>query len=240
VLAAAAPPRGDRGVDAGHILIVDDEASYRDALTAGLTSEGFSVDAAATYAEALEYFAARQPNLVLLDIMLPDGSGLDLCRELRARTAVPIIFLSAKSAEIDVVLGLEMGATDYVAKPFRLRELAARIRANLRRQGAATPAEDVIAVSGIVLDSSRRTCLVRDVPVELTRMEFDLLWFLLTHVGVVVTREECIDAVWWDKDLSDSRTLDSHIKRLRQKLEEHPGEPQHIITVRGVGFRFDA
>jgi two-component system response regulator RegX3 len=221
-------------------LVVDDEASYRDALTVGLGAEGFSVDAAVNVAEAFEYFEARQPDLILLDIMLPDGNGVDLCRDLRTRSGVPIIFVSAKSSEIDIVVGLEMGATDYIPKPYRLREVIARIRAVLRRSTEQSGQSEVITINGMVLDDSKRTCEVDGTPIDLTRKEFELLWLLLSKVGTVVTREECIDALWWEQNLNDSRTLDTHIKRLRQSLHTDPREPDHIVTVRGVGFRYDA
>ena len=240
MLSPSAPPRGNKPTETAHILVVDDEASYRDALVAGLTAEGFSVDAAVNITEALEYFDARQPDLILLDIMLPDGNGVDLCREIRERSSVPIIFVSAKSDEIDVVLGLEMGATDYVPKPYRLRELIARIRAVLRRNSEQAEQEDLIALGGMVIDSAKRSCELNGIPIELTRKEFELLWLLLSNAGTVVTREQCIDALWWDKDLNDSRTLDTHIKRLRQKIEGDTESPTHIVTVRGVGFRFEA
>lgn len=240
MLAPSAPARGSSTSDAAHILVVDDEASYRDALVAGLTSEGFSVDAAVSCAQALEYVEARNPDLILLDIMLPDGNGVDLCREIRSRSTVPIIFVSAKSSETDVVLGLEMGATDYVPKPYRLREVIARIRAVLRRDIDAKKHDSIITIGKFVLDGSKHSFTVNAETVELTRKEFELLWLLLSNVGAVVTRDQCIDALWWEKDLSDSRTLDTHIKRLRQKLERDPGGYTHIVTVRGVGFRFDA
>ncbi len=240
MLSPSAPPRGNTATETAHILVVDDEASYRDALVAGLTAEGFSVDAAVNVAEALEYFEARQPDLILLDIMLPDGNGVDLCREIRERSGVPIIFVSAKSGEIDIVLGLEMGATDYVPKPYRLRELIARIRAVLRRSSEQAEQDEIITIGGMVIDSAKRTYEVNGIPIELTRKEFELLWLLLSNAGTVVTREQCIDALWWDKDLNDSRTLDTHIKRLRQKLEGDAEASTHIVTVRGVGFRFDA
>ena len=235
-----APPLNRTASESAHILVVDDEASYRDALTVGLGAEGFSVDAAVNVAEAIEYFEARQPDLILLDIMLPDGNGVDLCRDLRTRSGVPIIFVSAKSSEIDIVVGLEMGATDYIPKPYRLREVIARIRAVLRRSTEQSGQSEVITINGMVLDDSKRTCEVDGTPIDLTRKEFELLWLLLSKVGTVVTREECIDALWWEQNLNDSRTLDTHIKRLRQSLHTDPREPDHIVTVRGVGFRYDA
>jgi len=220
------------------ILVVDDEASYRDALTSGLRAEGFEVVLAGDAAEAMEAFATSSPDLVLLDVMLPDRPGTDVCREMRLSSEVPIIMVSARSTEVDVVLGLELGASDYVAKPFRLRELTARIRAVLRRSEVALVPDDVVEVGGLRLDSSRREVTDQGQVIDVSRKEFDLLWLLMAHAGVVVTREQCIDALWWDQDLLDTRTLDTHIKRLRRKIEADPANPTRLLTVRGVGFRF--
>ena len=220
------------------ILVVDDEASYRDALTSGLRSEGFDVVLAGDAAEAMEAFATSSPDLVLLDVMLPDRPGTDVCREMRLSSEVPIIMVSARSSEVDVVLGLELGASDYVAKPFRLRELTARIRAVLRRSEVALVPDDVVEVGGLRLDSSRREVTDQGRVIDVSRKEFDLLWLLMAHAGVVVTREQCIDALWWDQDLLDTRTLDTHIKRLRRKIEVDPANPTRLLTVRGVGFRY--
>ncbi len=220
------------------ILVVDDEASYRDALTSGLRAEGFEVVLAGDAAEAMEAFATSSPDLVLLDVMLPDRPGTDVCREMRLSSEVPIIMVSARSTEVDVVLGLELGASDYVAKPFRLRELTARIRAVLRRSEVALVPDDVVEVAGLRLDSSRREVTDQGQVIDVSRKEFDLLWLLMAHAGVVVTREQCIDALWWDQDLLDTRTLDTHIKRLRRKIEADPANPTRLLTVRGVGFRF--
>ena len=220
------------------ILVVDDEASYRDALTSGLRAEGFEVVLAGDAAEAMEAFATSSPDLVLLDVMLPDRPGTDVCREMRLSSEVPIIMVSARSTEVDVVLGLELGASDYVAKPFRLRELTARIRAVLRRSEVALVPDDVVEVGGLRLDSSRREVTDQGQVIDVSRKEFDLLWLLMAHAGVVVTREQCIDALWWDQDLLDTRTLDTHIKRLRRKIEADPANPTRLLTVRGVGFRY--
>ena len=146
--------------------------------------------------------------------------------------------VSARSTEVDVVLGLELGASDYVAKPFRLRELTARIRAVLRRSEVALVPDDVVEVGGLRLDSSRREVTDQGQVIDVSRKEFDLLWLLMAHAGVVVTREQCIDALWWDQDLLDTRTLDTHIKRLRRKIEADPANPTRLLTVRGVGFRY--
>jgi len=223
------------------VLVVDDEESYRQALAAGLEREGFTVEMAADQHEALRLFHRVHPDLVLLDVMLPDGSGIELCQRMRAMAAVPIIMVSARDSEIDVVLGLELGAADYVAKPFRLRELVARMRAVLRR-GTAPPApsHEVLQGGPIRLDVARREVTVNGRLVELSRKEFDLLALVMSHSGQVITREWCIDRIWWDQDLADTRTLDTHVKRIRRKIEPDPAHPRHLVTVRGVGFRFEA
>jgi two-component system response regulator RegX3 len=222
------------------VLVVDDEESYRQALASGLTREGFAVEMAADGHEALRVFHRVHPDLVLLDVMLPDQSGIEICQQMRALKPVPIIMVTARDSEVDVVLGLELGASDYVAKPFRLRELVARMRAVLRRGVAvAEPHEEVLALGPIRLDAGRREVTVHEQPVELSRKEFDLLALLMSHCGQVVTREWCIDRLWWDQELTDTRTLDTHIKRLRRKVEPDPANPRHLVTVRGVGFRFE-
>jgi two-component system response regulator RegX3 len=222
------------------VLVVDDEESYRQALEAGLSREGFAVELAADGHEALRLFHRIHPDLVLLDVMLPDQSGIELCQRMRALAPVPIIMVTARDSEVDIVLGLELGASDYVAKPFRLRELVARMRAVLRR-GSTTPAprEETVQVGPVHLDTGRREVTVDGQPVELSRKEFDLLALLMSHAGQVVTREWCIDRLWWDQDLSDTRTLDTHVKRLRRKVEPDPANPRHLLTIRGVGFRFE-
>ena len=222
------------------VLIVDDEESYRDALSSGLGAEGFLVATAADAASAMEQFRSLSPDIVLLDVMLPDRPGTEVCREIRSISEVPVIMVSARDGEIDVVLGLELGATDYVAKPYRLRELIARIRTVLRRQGADAADDEVVENGPVRMDSSRRDTWGRGEKVDLSRKEFDLLWLLVTSAGRVVTRDTCIDTLWWGQDLLDTRTLDTHIKRLRRKIEVDPAEPFHLLTIRGVGFRFDA
>jgi two-component system response regulator RegX3 len=160
---------------------------------------------------------------------------------MRSLAAVPIIMVTARDSEVDVVLGLELGASDYVAKPFRLRELVARMRAVLRRGlPSMAPREEVVQVGPVRLDNGRREVFVDGAQVDLSRKEFDLLALLMAHAGQVVTRELCIDRLWWDQDLTDTRTLDTHVKRLRRKIEPDPARPRHLITVRGVGFRFEA
>ncbi len=223
------------------VLVVDDEESYRQALASGLTREGFAVECAGDGHEALRLFHRVHPDLVLLDVMLPDQSGIELCQQMRALKPVPIIMVTARDSEVDVVLGLELGASDYVSKPFRLRELVARMRAVLRRGVAvAEHHEEVLQVGPVRLDAGRREVTVHGAPVELSRKEFDLLSLLISHSGQVVTRDGCIDRLWWDQELTDTRTLDTHIKRLRRKIEPDPANPRHLVTVRGVGFRFEA
>jgi two-component system response regulator RegX3 len=220
------------------ILVVDDEDSYRTALESGLAAEGFEVAVAGDAAEAMALFLSRTPDLVLLDVMLPDRSGLEVCREIKSISSVPVVMVSARSEEVDIVVGLELGAADYVAKPFRLRELTARIRAILRRGSVQADVDDGRLVVGpIVLDPGAHEVTKDDEMVELSPKEFDLLHLLMAQAGTVVTREECLDALWWGQDLLDSRTLDAHMKRLRRKIESDPAEPRHLITIRGVGFR---
>lgn len=220
------------------ILVVEDEASYQDALNVGLSVEGFDVLGATSITAARQLVATRDPDLILLDVMLPDGSGVDFCRELRGTSHIPVIMVSARDSELDVVLGLEIGAADYVTKPFRLRELTARIRAVLRRP-PATVDDELISFGTLDVDLTRRTVVKGELAIELSRKEFDLLALFATHLGQVVTREVCIDTLWWGLELSDSRTLDTHVKRLRQKIEDDPAAPRHLITIRGVGFRLD-
>jgi two-component system response regulator RegX3 len=221
------------------VLVVDDEESYRQALASGLTREGFAVEIAGDGHEALRLFHRVHPDIVLLDVMLPDQSGIELCQQMRALKPVPIIMVTARDSEVDVVLGLELGASDYVAKPFRLRELVARMRAVLRR-GAAVPEfqEEVLHVGPVRLDAGRREVAVHDLPVDLSRKEFDLLALLISESGHVVTRQQCMERIWRDRKMGDSRTLDTHVKRLRKKVESNPADPQHVLTVRGIGYRF--
>jgi two-component system, OmpR family, response regulator RegX3 len=225
------------------ILVVDDEQSYRDALTVALQREGFAVETAADGVEALERFDAVQPSLVLLDVMLPRVSGVDVCRQIRTRSRVPIIMVTARNAEIDAVVGLEVGADDYVTKPFRLRELIARVRAALRRvPSGAEPSSaehDVIEIGDVRLDVARHEVSVRGDLVALPLKEFELLELLLANAGRVLTRDVLIDRIWGPNYFGDTKTLDVHVKRLRTKVEEDPGNPTHIVTVRGVGYRFE-
>jgi len=221
------------------VLVVEDEESYQEALKVGLTVEGFVVVSATNLSEARELIETTKPDVILLDVMLPDGSGLDLCREICETKKIPVIMVSARTEELDVVLGLEIGAADYVTKPYRLRELVARMRVVLRRPTVETN-DEIISFGDIRLDLTRRTVLKNDVAIELSRKEFDLLTLFATRLGQVVTREACLDTLWWGLELSDTRTLDTHVKRLRQKIENEPAEPKHLLTIRGVGFRLDA
>jgi two-component system, OmpR family, response regulator RegX3 len=225
------------------VLVVDDEQSYRDALTVALQREGFAVETAADGIQALERFDAVQPALVLLDVMLPRVSGVDVCRQIRTRSRVPIIMVTARNAEIDAVVGLEVGADDYVTKPFRLRELIARVRAALRRVPVgAEPSDaehDVIEIGDVRLDVARHEVSVRGDLVALPLKEFELLELLLANAGRVLTRDVLIDRIWGPNYFGDTKTLDVHVKRLRTKVEEDPGNPTRIVTVRGVGYRFE-
>ncbi len=225
------------------VLVVDDEQSYRDALRIALEREGFRVEVAADGAEAIARFDAVRPALVLLDVMLPRITGVDVCRELRTRSQVPIIMVTARNAEIDAVVGLEVGADDYVTKPFRLRELVARVRAALRRgrgddAGGAQP-DEVLEVGDVRLDAARHEVAVRGERVALPLKEFELLELLLANAGRVLTRDVLIDRVWGPNYYGDTKTLDVHVKRLRAKVEADPGHPARIVTVRGVGYRYE-
>jgi two-component system response regulator RegX3 len=225
------------------ILVVDDEQSYRDALAIALEREGFRVEVAADGQEAIARFDDAQPSLVLLDVMLPEMSGLDVCRELRNRSRIPIIMVTARNAEIDAVVGLEIGADDYVTKPFRLRELVARVRAALRRTPAGEDDDktgyDVLDVGDVRVDVARHEVFVRGELVSLPLKEFELLELLLTNAGRVLTRDVLIDRIWGPNYFGDTKTLDVHVKRLRSKVEEDPAHPTRIVTVRGVGYRFE-
>jgi two-component system response regulator RegX3 len=225
------------------ILVVDDEESYRDALTIALEREGFRVETAADGPEAIDQFDRANPALVLLDVMLPRMSGVDVCRELRSRSQVPIIMVTARNAEIDAVVGLEVGADDYVTKPFRLRELVARVRAALRRvprPGApATPTDEQIVIDDIRVDVARHEVIVRGDLVALPLKEFELLELLMANAGRVLTRDVLIDRIWGPNYFGDTKTLDVHVKRLRAKIEDDPSHPTRIVTVRGVGYRYE-
>jgi two-component system response regulator RegX3 len=222
------------------ILLVEDEESIVTPLVEALHREGFDTAVSTTASESLEAFERARPDLVLLDVMLPDGSGFDVCRELRARSRVPIIMLTARGEESDRVAGLELGADDYVVKPFSARELVARVRAVLRRAAEAGErrAEAAIEVGEIRIDPARRSASFRGQELELSRKEFDLIRLLIENAGSVVTRERLIDEVWDTNWFGSTKTLDVHVSGLRKKLEDDPSSPRYIHTVRGVGFRF--
>ncbi|MEP7765865.1 response regulator transcription factor [Sanguibacter sp. 25GB23B1] len=225
------------------ILVVEDEESYREPLTYQLTREGFDVVAVATGVEALAAFDEGGADLVLLDLMLPGLSGTEVCRELRQRSDVPVIMLTAKDGEIDKVVGLELGADDYVTKPYSFRELLARVRAVLRRRQPAVgaeedPLEDMLVAGPVHMDVERHVVTVRGETVALPLKEFDLLEFLLRNAGRVLTRGQLIDRVWGSDYVGDTKTLDVHVKRIRSKVEVDPGAPELLLTVRGLGYKF--
>jgi two-component system response regulator RegX3 len=226
----------------GHrILIVEDEESLADSIRYNLEREGFSVDVAADGRRALERFRESPANLVILDLMLPEVSGLDVCRAIRTESSVPIIMVTAKDAEADRVSGLELGADDYVTKPFSMRELVSRVRANLRRVRMAEPVasnEDVLQGGPVQLDVGRHEAKVRGVAVAFPPKEFELLETLLRRRGRLLTRDLLIDEVWGSDYFGDTKTLDVHVKRIRKKIEEDPHNPVHLVTVRGLGYKF--
>jgi two-component system, OmpR family, response regulator RegX3 len=224
------------------VLLVEDEESFVDALTIGLNREGFDVATARDGQQAITLFAKDTYDIVLLDLMLPKMSGLDVCRAIRSISEVPIIIVSAKGEEVDMVLMLEIGADDYVTKPYRLRELVARIRAVLRRREAhdnVMPSDDEITLGPIRMDIDARRCYVNGEEIKLRKKEFALLRLLLENPGRVLTREVLIDRVWGSDYVGDTKTLDVHIKRLRSLIEDSPKNPEHITTVRGVGYRYE-
>lgn len=227
------------------VFVVEDEESFIDALTVGLTREGFAVEVARDGMEALTRFDEVNPDLVLLDVMLPRVSGIDVCRQLRKRTQVPIIMVTAKGAEIDTVVGLEVGADDYVTKPYRMRELVARMRAVMRRlptESSPEPEAEVpgaVVVGDVVLDPDRHEVTVSGDAVQMPLKEFELLHLLLANAGRVLTRETLIDRVWGSDYVGDTKTLDVHVKRVRSKIEPDPANPVRIVTIRGLGYKYD-
>ncbi|MDA8309171.1 MAG: response regulator transcription factor [Actinomycetota bacterium] len=228
------------------VLLAEDEESFVDALVVGLGREGFQVTVARDGSEALQLFDETEPDVVLLDLMLPKISGIDVCRTIRGRSNVPIIIVTAKSTEIDTVVGLEVGADDYVAKPYRLRELVARIRAVMRRGTGAANGSGVHGnergsreAGGVRVDFDTRRVFARGEEVHLRRKEFELLSLLVENAGRVLTRDVLIDRVWGADYIGDTKTLDVHVKRLRSRIEADPSHPVLITTVRGVGYRFD-
>jgi two-component system, OmpR family, response regulator RegX3 len=223
------------------VLVVEDEESFSDALSYMLRKEGFDTAVAATGPDALTEFARNGADLVLLDLMLPGLSGTEVCRELRTTSNVPVIMLTAKDSEIDKVVGLELGADDYVTKPFSSRELVARIRAVLRRHGDADePLPTTLEAGPVRMDVERHTVSVGGRPVSLPLKEFELLELLLRNAGRVLTRSQIIDRVWGADYVGDTKTLDVHVKRLRAKVEPDPALPRYLVTVRGLGYKFDS
>ena len=225
------------------VLVVEDEESFSDALSYMLGKEGFEAVVAATGPDALAEFDRGGADIVLLDLMLPGLPGTEVCRALRSRSNVPIIMLTAKDAEIDKVVGLELGADDYVTKPYSARELVARIRAVLRRRGDAAEAAQegaVLEAGPVRMDVERHTVAVDGEPVALPLKEFDLLEYLLRNSGRVLTRGQLIDRVWGSDYVGDTKTLDVHVKRLRAKVEPDPANPQYLLTVRGLGYKMEA
>jgi two-component system response regulator RegX3 len=227
------------------VLIVEDEESFADPLAFLLRKEGFTAAVASTGQQALEEFDRNGADIVLLDLMLPGMSGTDVCKQLRQRAAVPVIMVTARDSEIDKVVGLELGADDYVTKPYSARELIARVRAVLRRGGepgaeaeSATP--PVLAAGPVRMDVERHVVTVDGTEISLPLKEFDLLEYLLRNVGRVLTRGQLIDRVWGADYVGDTKTLDVHVKRLRSKIEPDPGSPRHLVTVRGLGYKFES
>jgi two-component system response regulator RegX3 len=223
------------------VLVVEDEESFSDALSYMLRKEGFEVSVAATGTSALTQFDRTGADIVLLDLMLPEMSGTEVCRQLRQRSAVPIIMVTARDSEIDKVVGLEIGADDYVTKPYSPRELVARIRAVLRRQSAdaAEVTAPTLAAGPVRMDVERHVVTVQGSSVQLPLKEFELLELLLRNAGRVLTRGQLIDRVWGADYVGDTKTLDVHVKRLRSKVEPEPSAPRHIVTVRGLGYKFE-
>ncbi|WP_408930007.1 response regulator transcription factor [Corynebacterium axilliensis] len=229
------------------ILIVEDEESLADPLAFLLRKEGFDVLLAPDGPSALEQFEANSVDIVLLDLMLPGMSGTDVCKQLRATSSVPVIMVTARDSEIDKVVGLELGADDYVTKPYSSRELIARIRAVLRRGSEVSsegseeePDEQILEGGRVRMDVERHTVLVDGEPVSMPLKEFDLLEYLLRNAGRVLTRGQLIDRIWGADYVGDTKTLDVHVKRLRSKIESEPSHPQNLVTVRGLGYKFDA
>jgi two-component system, OmpR family, response regulator RegX3 len=224
------------------VLVVEDEESFIDALSVGLKREGFRVEVARDGAQALDAFHLVRPDLILLDVMLPRVSGIDVCRQIRKWSQVPIIMVTAKGAEIDTVVGLEVGADDYVTKPYRMRELVARMRAVLRRTSSESGSElsaAAVTVGDVALDPDQHEVVIRGETVAMPLKEFELLHLLLANAGRVVARDVLIDRVWGSDYVGDTKTLDVHVKRLRSKIEHDPANPTRIITIRGLGYKYE-
>ena len=224
------------------ILLVDDEDAVQKLLAYPLKREGYRVVSARNGREALDLFAAESPDLVVLDIMLPQLDGLEVCKRLRARSTVPIIMLTARDDELDKVVGLELGADDYITKPFSIREFRSRIRALLRRAQlppySGDDSDEVISADGLKIDMARRTVELAGAPVQLTYVEFELLRTMAAAPGRVFSRKMLLEELWGGSDYREPRTIDVHVRHLREKLESDPREPEFIHTVRGVGYRF--
>jgi two-component system response regulator RegX3 len=223
------------------VLVVEDEPALAESISFALETEGFEVLTASTGREAIERARSSNPSIVLLDVMLPESSGLDVCRQIRSTSDVPIIMLTARDSEADKVAGLELGADDYVTKPFSMRELVARVRAHVRRSmrsGTFAESNEVLRAAAVELDLDAHEARVGDERVELRPKEFDLLESLMRRKNRLSTREALIDEVWGPSYFGDTKTLDVHIKRLRQKIETEPSEPRMIVTVRGLGYKF--
>ncbi len=225
-----------------HLLLVEDDESIAEPLRFGLQSEGFVVTHATTGKQGLAFARSEKPALILLDVMLPEMDGYTVVRTLRAESSVPILMLTARGQELDRVMGLELGADDYLVKPFSFRELVARVRAILRRRelerGSPAAPNDRLVQNDLILDRTARRVTRSGKPVELTTREFDLLDALMQHAGQAQARQELLDRVWGPEWIGDPRTLDVHIRWLREKIEDDPSAPQHIETVRGFGYRF--
>ena len=219
------------------VLLVEDEDTISEPLAEHLVMEGFDAEVATTLAEALGAYQRQEPDLILLDVTLPDGDGRDFCRDVRKESDIPIIMLTARGEEVDRIVGLELGADDYVVKPFSARELVARVRAIMRR-GRVTARKGPISVAAITLDPAARTVTKGTETIELAAKEFDLLHILMANAGQVVKREDIMDEVWDPHWFGPTKTLDVHISWLRKKLEDNPSKPRYITTIRGVGFRF--
>jgi two-component system response regulator RegX3 len=223
------------------VLVVEDEESFSDALSYMLRREGYEVEVAASGTDALQSFERTGADLVLLDVMLPGVSGTEVCRILRSKSNVPIIMVTARDAEVDKVVGLELGADDYVTKPFSSRELIARIRAVLRRGAEQDELiTNTVEAGPVRMDVERHMVSVSGAPVSLPLKEFDLLELLLRNAGRVLTRGQLIDRVWGADYVGDTKTLDVHVKRLRSKIEPDPSNPKYLVTVRGLGYKFEA
>ncbi|MFF0338156.1 winged helix-turn-helix domain-containing protein [Kribbella sp. NPDC004875] len=222
------------------VLVVEDEESYSDALSYVLRKEGFEVAVAETGPDALEEYDRAGADIVLLDLMLPGLSGTEVCRALRSRGNVPVIIVSAKDTEVDKVVGLELGADDYVTKPYSPRELLARVRAVLRRGQDVELLPDTLEAGPVRMDVERHVVTVAGTEIRLPLKEFELLEMLLRNTGRVLTRGQLIDRIWGADYVGDTKTLDVHVKRLRSKLEKDPSNPQHLVTVRGLGYKFES